>query len=230
MSDQQNAVDSSQNASDGNPKSTGLSRRKLLNAAAAGVGTLALAGCQPGQRVSKYGMSTAPKPGRKIRGANEKILMGIIGSGGMGRHHVKSMLDNNQDVEFIAACDIYEPNRKQAAKEAAERGSDNVQLFNEHEKLLDIKEIDAVVIGSPDHWHERHLIDTVLAGKDAYCEKPMSWSIDQGANMVRQVRRAKRIVQIGMQRRSTPSIIEAKKVVDSGFLGEVSLVRAHWYW
>jgi len=230
MTDDQNSVQSPQQSPRaGNPE-IGLSRRTLLNAAAAGVGTLALAGCQPGQRMSKYGLSVAPKPGRKIRGANEKILMGIIGSGGMGRHHVCSMLDNNKDVEFIAVCDIYEANRNRAAQEAAKRGSKNVRLFNEHEKLLDIKEIDAVVIGSPDHWHERHLVDTVLAGKDAYCEKPMSWSIDQGANMIKQVRRTERIVQIGMQRRSTPAIMEAKKIIDSGFLGEVSLVRAHWYW
>jgi len=207
------------------------SRRRFLNAAA-GAGALAVAGrALAGQAAaSPYGQSVAPRPGARVLGANDRILLGIIGSGGMGRYHIRSILDNHKDVEFVAVCDIYEPNRDAGAKDCADRGSTNVKLFNEHEKLLEMKEIDGVVVGSPDHWHERHLIDSVMAGKDVYCEKPMSWSIAQGANMVRQVRRTDRIVQIGMQRRSTPSVIEAKKIIDDGFLGEVSLVRAEWYW
>jgi len=194
-------------------------RRKFLGATA---GTLAAAG------VAARAQSAA-KPGR-ILGANDRIRMGIIGSGGMGRYHVVSMLDNFKDVEFIAICDVSEAARNEAAKLAADRGSTNCKLFNEHEKLLEMKEIDGVVIGSPDHWHARHLIDTVNAGKDAYCEKPMSWSIEQGLEMIKAVRATDRIVQIGMQRRSTPPVMEAKKIIDSGFLGEVSLVRAQWYW
>lgn len=210
-------------------KNQGMSRRLLLNAAAAGVGALAVGSyaSTPGrqQRSPNYGQSLTPKPGRRILGANDRIQMGIIGSGGMGRHHM-SIMNKRDDVEFIAVCDIYEANRNEGNKLCGGKA----QLFNEHEKLLEMKEIDGVVIASPDHWHMRHLVDTVLAGKDAYCEKPMSWSIPQGVNMVKQVRRTDRIVQIGMQRRSTPSIMEAKKIVDDGFLGEVSLVRAQWFW
>ncbi len=206
---------------------TGWSRRKLLNAAAAGVGTLALAGRAraAGRKPSNYGQTLKARPGRRTLGANDKILMGIIGSGGMGRHHIKSM-SGREDVEFVAVCDIYEANRNKGIKDAGGKAKG----LNEHEKLLEMNEIDGVVVASPDHWHERHLIDSVMAGKDVYCEKPMSWSIDQGANMISQVRRTDRIVQVGMQRRSTPAIMEAKAIIDSGFLGEVSLVRAHWYW
>ncbi|NLE58946.1 MAG: Gfo/Idh/MocA family oxidoreductase [Planctomycetes bacterium] len=212
--------------------SSDWSRRRILGTAAAGVGALAIGGCSGIQRTqavkcSDYGSKVAPSPGSRVLGANDRILLGIIGSGGMGRHHIKSILDRKENnCEFIAVCDINEANRKTAV----EMCGGKVKSFNEHEDLLKMKEIDGVVIASPDFWHSRHLIDSVMAGKDAYCEKPMSYSIPDGANMVKQVRRTDRIVQIGMQRRSTPSVIEAKQIVDSGFLGEVSLVRAEWYW
>ena len=222
MSNPRKTIQSPQDAPPHRNVRKGWSRRKLLNAAAAGAGALALArrAAAAPRKPSKYGQTVTPKPGRRVLGANDRILMGIIGSGGMGRHHIRSMIEHNKlqnghRVEFIAVCDIYEPNRNQGIKDAGGKAKG----FNEHEKLLEMKEIDGVVIGSPDHWHERHLIDSVMAGKDVYCEKPMSWSIDQGANMIKQVRRTDRIVQVGMQRRSTPAIMEAKKIIDSGFLG-----------
>ncbi len=213
-----------------NSRTSDWSRRRLLGTAAAGVGALAMSGIRKAaadDAVGAYGDKLTPMPGPRTLGANDRILMGIIGSGGMGRHHVKSMLDRKENnCEFIAVCDIYEPNRRVAI----EMTGGKAKGFNEHEKMLEMKEIDGVVVASPDFWHSRHLIDSVMAGKDVYCEKPMSYSIPDGANMVKQVRRTDRVVQIGMQRRSTPSVIEAKAIVDSGFLGEVSLVRAEWYW
>jgi len=213
----------SHNCIDAHPQ--GLSRRGFLNTAAAGVGALSLAGWPRRGDAGVYRPKTAPVKGRRILGANERIHIGVIGTGGRARGVMRTMIKRD-DVECIAVCDIYEPNRNRAVKEA---GS-NPKAFNEHEKLLEMKEIDGVIVGSPDHWHERHLIDTVQAGKDCYCEKPLSWSIEQGANMVKHVRRTDRIVQVGMQRRSSQPVREAKKIIDSGFLGEVSLVRAEWYW
>ena len=87
-----------------------------------------------------------------------------------------------------------------------------------------------MLIASPEHWHHDHLIDAVRAGKDAYCEKPMSWSIEQGVNMIKEVRKTDRIVQIGMQRRSSPLVHEAKAIMDEGLIGEINIVRAEWYW
>ena len=207
--------------SESTPSKAGWSRRRFLNTAAAGAA---------GVTMASRAMAQTAASASRVLGANDRINLGIIGSGGMGRYHIVSMLDNNKDVEFIAICDVYEGSRRAAKKDCETRGSTRTQDFVEHEKLLAMKEIDAVVIGSPDHWHERHLIDTVGAGKDAYCEKPMSWSIPQGVNMGKAVRKTDRIVQVGMQRRSTPSVMEAKKIIDSGFLGKVSLVRAEWYW
>ncbi|UCD28736.1 MAG: Gfo/Idh/MocA family oxidoreductase [Planctomycetota bacterium] len=203
-----------------------LSRRRFMNATAAGAGLLALGEVVTQAGAQTYKPSIAAQPGRRILGANDRILMGVIGAGGRARRSIMSELQNRGDVEFVAVCDIYEPNLNQALKAAGGKAKG----FNEHEKLLEMKDIDAVIIGSTDHWHERHLIDSVLAGKDVYCEKPLSWSIEQGANMVKHVRMTNRIVQVGMQRRSSKPIMEAKKIVDSGFLGEVSLVRAQWFW
>jgi len=202
-----------------------LSRRRFLNSTAAGIGSLALAGAVNPIGAQTYKPSITPQLGRRVLGVNDRILMGVIGAGGRATGLMKA-IQKRSDVEFIAVCDIYEGNRNRGI--AATGGK--AKGFNEHEKLLEIKDIDGVLIGSPDHWHERHLIDSVLAGKDVYCEKPFSWSIEQGANMVKHVRRSDRIVQVGMQRRSANPILEAKKIVDSGFLGEVSLVRAQWYW
>ena len=161
-----------------------LNRRQFLGTTAAGLGALA-----------------APRLVTGVLGANEKPVMGIIGSGGMGRHHMNVF--KKLGVGFAAVSDVYEPNRK---------------------------DIDAVVIASPEHWHHDHLIDTVKAGKDSYCEKPMCWSIEQGANMVKEVAKTDRIVQVGMQRRSSPAIHQMKQFFDDKALGDIYVVRAEWYW
>jgi predicted dehydrogenase len=161
----------------------------------------------------------------RVLGANGRVALGVIGSGGRGRSLMRSFL-KNQDVAFTAVCDVYEPNLELGLKEAG----NTARSFTDYRKLLEEKELTAVVIGTPDHWHHDQLVASLKAGKDVYLEKPMSLSIDQGARMVQAVRSTNRIVQIGMQRRSAPSVHAAKKVLDDGELGTVSLVRAHWYW
>jgi predicted dehydrogenase len=132
----------------------------------------------------------------------------------------------NLGVEWGGVCDVYDVNLKKGMEIAGAPG----KPYTDHRKLLESKDIDAVLIASPEHWHHDHLIDTVRAGKDAYCEKPMSWSIQQGANMIKETRKTDRVVQIGMQRRSSPLVHEAKAAVDEGLIGEINMVRAEWYW
>jgi len=86
-----------------------------------------------------------------------------------------------------------------------------------------------VIVATPDHWHARMVIDAVEAGKDVYCEKPMAHKIDEGFAVIGAVRRTKRIVQVGMQRRSAELFLEGKKIMDSGQLGEIRLVTSSWY-
>ncbi len=187
---------------------TKLNRRQFLGTTAVGLGALA-----------------APKLATGVLGANEKIVVGVIGTGGMARHHMSKLKGMN--VEFAAVCDVYEPNLAEGMKLAGDKATP----YAEHEKLLERKDIDVVVIGTPEHWHHKHLIDAVRAGKDAYCEKPMSWSIEQGAEMVKEVRKTDRVVQIGMQRRSSPTIHEMKReIFDKKVLGNIYLVQAEWYW
>lgn len=159
-----------------------------------------------------------------VFGANDRIAMGIIGAGGRGRGLMAGFAEAG--VDWAAVCDVYDVNLDLGLEAA----SPNAKGYKDHRKLLERPDIDAVLIGSPEHWHHHHLIDTVHAGKDAYCEKPMCWSIEEGVEMVREVRKTDRVVQIGMQRRSSPAIHESKKLIDDGTIGEINLVRAEWYW
>ena len=185
-----------------------ITRRRFMgNTAAVGLGVLA-----------------HPTFSAKVFGANDRLVMGIIGAGGMGRGHMENFKD--QGVEWGAVCDVYGVNLDAGLEIAGPQATG----YTDHRKLLDRKDIDAALIATPEHWHHDHLVDTLRAGKDAYCEKPMSWSIEQGASMVAEVRKTDRIVQVGMQRRSSPIVQECKQLIDEGTLGEINLVRAEWYW
>lgn len=184
-----------------------LNRRQFLGTTALGLGAMA-----------------APRLVTGALGANEKIVMGVIGTGGMARGHMGKFKECG--VEFAAVCDVYDKNLAEGMKLAGDKAT----AYTQHEKLLERKDIDAIIIGTPEHWHHDHLIATVQAGKDCYCEKPMSWSIAQGADMVKEVRKTDRIVQIGMQRRSSPVIHEMKKLFEDGTLGNIYLVQAEWFW
>jgi len=184
-----------------------------------------------GASAALAGVATLAKT-RKAVSANEKILMGLIGAGGRGRGVMRSFINVDPAVEFVAVCDLCEERRSGAARDAVGKGGDasKIKKFNDHRQLLDLKEINAVLIASPTHWHAPHLLDAIAAGKDVYLEKPMSYSVEQGAQMVKAVRKTDRIVQIGMQRRSSPMVQEGKKLVDEGIIGRVTLVRAQWFW
>ncbi len=196
---------------------TKLNRREMIGATAAGIGASLVAGA--GARVAQ-----AQATGGSVLGANEKVVMGIIGAGGMGRGHMDNFKKFN--AEWAAVADVYEPNLQKGLKLAG----DKAQGYNEYERLLERKDIDAVLIATPEHWHHDHLLAALAAGKDVYCEKPMCWSLPQGADMIKAVRATDRIVQIGMQRRSSPAIREIRKLFEDGVLGNIYLVQAEWFW
>jgi len=158
------------------------------------------------------------------RGANDRIVFGLIGAGGRGRGVTANFRE--MGARCAAVSDIYEPNQELALKAAGE----GAVLIPEYRELLDRKDIDAVLIATPDHHHAPMLFASLSAGKDVYLEKPMSYSIEEGARMVKAVRASRQIVQIGMQRRSSPSVLAAKAVVDSGQLGNIYLGRVQWFW
>ncbi len=160
---------------------------------------------------------------RGMMGANDRIRTGIIGAGGRGKYLTGQFKEIG--AEMAAVCDIYEPNLQGGLKEA----STGAKAYHDYRKLLDDKSIDAVIVATPDHWHARMVIDAVEAGKDVYCEKPMAHTIAETYAVVEAVRRTKRVVQVGMQRRSAPLFLEGKHIVDSGQLGEIRLVTSAWY-
>jgi predicted dehydrogenase len=178
-----------------------------------------------GAGVAGAGLLTAKSYARVI-GANDRIQLGIIGPGGRGRSLMGSFRKFADQCEFIHVCDVYEPNINAALKLSRE----NAKSTMDYKELLASKDVVAIVNATPDHWHANVLLDAVAAGKDVYTEKPFSYSIEQGAKMVKGVRATKQIVQVGMQRRSSEAVRGAKKIVDDGVLGEIVMARAQWFW
>jgi len=128
-------------------------------------------------------------------------------------------------AELVAAADVFEPNLERAATTI---GPGAVKFHDYHE-LLEQKDIDAVIIAAPDHWHVKMLIDAVDAGKDVYVEKPVTHSLEEGPRAIQAVERTGKVVQTGTQHRSWKHYIQAKEIVDSGALGTVRMVDSYWY-
>ena len=157
----------------------------------------------------------------RILGANERIRLGLIGCGGRGSQDWESFLDQ-PDVDPVAACDVYEPflNRAIATSKGRAKG------FHDFRRLLEQKDIDAVIVATPDHWHALMTVAACDAGKDVYCEKPLSLMLSEGRYMVNAARRNKRVVQAGSQQRSAPHYIQAVKLIHDGGIGEVHRIHA----
>jgi len=160
---------------------------------------------------------------RSAWGANDRLAYGLIGSGGRGRY----LQGNFQKLgaECVAIAEVYEPNLQNALKTTPDAKS-----YVDYHDLLAQTGIDAVVVATPDHQHAPCLFAALNAKKDVYLEKPMSHSIEESQRMIQAVRKTDRIVQIGMQRRSAPAVIEAKRVFDSGILGKVTMAKPMWNW
>jgi predicted dehydrogenase len=160
----------------------------------------------------------------RILGANDRIRIGAIGTGERCQY-LLSLVNQAGGTDIVAVCDVYEPHRLDAKAKLSPAADDYV----EHQKVLARKDIDAVVIGTPDHWHVPITIDAVRAGKDVYCEKPVTHKIEESEPLIAAVRASKRVVQTGTQQRSWEHYIKAKQLIDSGRLGQITLIRTYWY-
>jgi predicted dehydrogenase len=161
----------------------------------------------------------------RVRGANDRIGLGVIGTGNRGTY-VMTLFARNADVEVRALCDVYKV-RIDAAQAKAPSAT---RTFVDHRELLALKEIDAVLIGSPDHWHKDHAVDAMSAGKDVYVEKPMCRTRDEAPLMVRAARAHDRICQIGLQQRSGRIYTDPlEKFVRSGATGRITHIDAVWH-
>jgi len=154
------------------------------------------------------------------------IVLGVIGSGGRGTF-VMTVFQKNPSVRVGGICDVYEPNLERALSTAAKGGS-QPRAYRNYKQLLDDRDIGAVLIATPEHWHHRMVLDALAAGKDVYVEKPLCQTPEQGAELVAAEKNSRNIVQVGMQRRSYDLYLEAREVVASGKLGAVRMVRSWW--
>jgi predicted dehydrogenase len=159
-----------------------------------------------------------------VQGANDRIRIGIIGTGGRARG-LMNQLKPLAGVELAAVCDVYEPRMMQALEIAGSQA----QSVGDYRRILDNRNIDAVLIGAPDHWHKTMTLDAVAAGKDVYVEKPISRTLEEGVEMVRAVEASKQVVQTGTQQRSWDHWILGKQIIDSGRLGQITFVHTYWY-
>jgi predicted dehydrogenase len=158
------------------------------------------------------------------QGANDRVRVGVIGTGGRARG-LMAQLKTVPGAEITAVCDVYEPRLLQAAEIAAA----NAVKAADYRRLLDNRDIDAVLIGTPDHWHKQITLDAVAAGKDVYVEKPVSHTIDEGVEMIKAIEGSKQIVQTGTQQRSWDHWKLGKEIIDSGRLGQITFVQTYWY-
>ena len=190
-------------------KKSDLSRREFLkDSGLAGASVALLGGLAPGRVLS----------------ANDQIRVGVLGSGGRAQY-LMHLFKKSPVTQFVAVCDVYGPHRA----EALEIAGPEAKGYVDYREVLDRKDVDAVLIGSPDHWHKQMLLDSVRAGKDVYLEKPIMHSIAEGVEMVRAVAETKRVVQTGTQQRSWEHYILGKHIVDSGKLGKIIFVHTYWY-
>ena len=196
-----------------------LSRRGFLESS---LGTLAVAGLPLwyAREVVADVEESAAKERRKI-GPNDQIVMGAIGVGGMGTGDLRAA-KMQKGVKFVAVCDVDESHRSNAAKIV---GSDCAE-YNDFRDLLTKHDLDAVTIGTPDHWHALTAIAAMKAGCDVYCEKPMSLTIAEGQAMVKVARANESIFQTGSQQRSDARYRLACELVRNGRIGKVHTVEA----
>jgi predicted dehydrogenase len=157
--------------------------------------------------------------GARIRGANDRVRVALIGAGRQGIGNMRNAM-RHPDVDVAAVCDVYEPNLAKGVEAAP-----NAQRYRDFRHVLDRKDIDAVIIGTPDHWHALQTVLACEAGKDVYVEKPISVCIGEGRKMVDAARKHRRIVQVGTQQRSGRHFQQAAELVKSGRLGKVTQVR-----
>ena len=185
-------------------------RRDFLKTAAATVGAAALAS---GPRLLR------------AQNLNKRVGIAVIGCGGISHHLVKSAflpLREKGEVDIVGVCDVFDPRAEEMAKLTG------AKPCRDYRKLLEDKGVDVVYIGTPDHWHSKITMDAAEAGKDVYCEKPMThWrNLDEARNVVRTIERTKRVMQVGTHRMSDNNFVKSAELIRAGALGQLVHAQA----
>jgi predicted dehydrogenase len=186
----------------------GVTRREFIGAtAAATLGSAA---------------SLSAASSMRVQGASDRVRIGLIGSGNRGRQ-VAGFFKKHADAEYTAVADVFQPNVDAAVKafEGSQAGV-KVDTYGDYKKILERKDIDAVHIATPDHWHCRIVTEAIDAGKDVYVEKPLSNNVEEMVKALKAYRGGTRVVQVGTQQRSGQHFQEAAEIIHSGQLGKVN--------
>jgi predicted dehydrogenase len=173
-------------------------------------------------KIGVASVAAAANVGRGIS-ANDKISIGVIGYGRQGNWNTRDFL-KQPEVQFLAVCDVYQPHLNKALADVKEKGH-HPEAYKDFRRVLDRKDIDAVIISTPDHWHALQTVMACESGKDVYVEKPIATTIVEGRKMVDAARKNKRVVQVGTQQRSAEHFQKAVELVRGGAIGQVSEVR-----
>ncbi|HEV3122729.1 MAG TPA: Gfo/Idh/MocA family oxidoreductase [Isosphaeraceae bacterium] len=217
-----------------------VTRRTFLETAGIATGALVATGAFPHPAVGK------------VKGANEKLNFAILGPGGRAQAHIGHLLRMKKAgklVDIVAVCYVWDGSKDVDIKEwnaddkyvkvgrglypSAERcglsPDDKDHVCKDYRKLLDNKDIDAVVIATPDHWHAKMTIDACEAGKDVYCEKPMTHTIDEARRVTEAVKKNNRVMTVGVQSTAHPQWREANKLITAGKIGHVMQAQTSYY-
>jgi predicted dehydrogenase len=197
-----------------------LSRRKFIGKAAAGIAGTALT----------TGSVLNAASYRRIIGANDRINIGFLGCGARsrGHQHMVKLSEKDKNITAVAVCDIWKLNREKAAANCKKLFGMDVNQFKYSEDMLNMPDLDAVMIATGDFQHARLLEEVVKAGKDCYCEKPMSTDLQEAKSARQAVLASKQIVQMGSQWVSEPIQRKVRDIVRSGKLGQVTKIEQVW--
>jgi len=166
------------------------------------------------------GAAVMAYPASSVLGANDRIRVGMIGVGDRG-NDLLSQIRGVHNVDVVAMADVYSRRRDEAKSKVP-----GIQTFDDHRRLLDMKDVDAVILASPLHCHSRHFLDTLAAGKDLYAEKTMTWSIPEAEKCLEAAKASDRVVQIGLQHESEGATFDARQWIKDGWVGKVTQVES----
>lgn len=158
--------------------------------------------------------------GAAVTAPSDQVNMALIGAGNRGPADIGGAV-RRDDVQAVAVCDV---DLDRANRCASRIGLDEKSVYQDYRRMLERKDIDAVIIASPDHWHALHSIDAALAGKDVYVEKAMTLTVAEGRAMVNAIRKCERVLQVGSQQRSQSSFYRACMLIRNGYIGKVTKV------
>jgi predicted dehydrogenase len=161
---------------------------------------------------------------RRILGANDRVRVGVIGLGGRGTAHLNTYLSITQ-AQVVALCDVNQAARERANARVIKANQEKAAEYPDMRKLFDAKDVDAVSMATPNHWHALGAIWAMQAGKDVYCEKPASYNPFESRQMIATARKYKKMCQIGSQSRSTPVVMEAMQLLKDGIIGKLYLAK-----